>query len=222
MLYDEIRENFCNIGLKKGDLIFTQSSLLHFMRGIEKGSRKDLTRAFCDALFDVVGTSGTVCFPAFSYSLSQREVYKPDQPLSSAMGALPKTIFETKKCTRTMDPMFSVGVSGSLEEDLTKDVPLTCFGKNSFYDRFYKKNGKILQIGLSSETIFLTYAEQKHKCPYRYFKRFSGKVEDGNNTYSQTWVSYVRRLDGTVFYNFAYIEDLLRKKNCLKSKQFLG
>lgn len=199
MFYSEIKESIARVGVKKGDLIFVQSSLLPFLMKINSEHHNVFLKETCNAIIDSVGTEGTVCFPTFSYSMSTNKVYNPNEPPINANGLLATTMWKTKKCLRTMDPIFSVCAIGRLEKELTQDVPKTCFGKDSFFDRFYRRNGKLLQVGFGFDrTAFVIYFDQRLKNTYRYLKRFSGMVQKGKKLKKETWVCCVRKLDGTV------------------------
>lgn len=197
--YKQITEAMEQVGIESGDLIFTQSSLVPFLVGLSKQKQHDFLDDFCEAVFDKLGPNGTVGFPTYSYSFFENKIYDPTQPPTSAMGLLPAAMWRKRICLRTSDPMFSVGIIGRLGEFLSKDLPKTCFGKGSFYDRFYQLNGKLLQIGVSVDgTTFVLYFDQKMKNNYRYAKKFTGHVKRQGEVHKEVWTAYVRRLDGSV------------------------
>lgn len=197
--YHEIKQSLIDVGLRTDDLVFVQSSIIPFLVKIDKNNHVNFLEDFYNALTDVIGIEGTICFPAFSYSFFNKTVFDAGIPPKNSMGALSIMLWNKKKCTRTMDPNFSVGVYGKLEKYLTGNIPKTSFGKNSFFDRFYNLNGKLLQIGISVDgSTFVIYFDQKLKSHYRYFKNFTGEIKIDDNIHKETWKTYVRKLDGTV------------------------
>lgn len=199
IFYHEIRRSLINVGLRMNDLVFVQSSIIPFLVKLDKNNHINFLEDFYRALTDLIGINGTICFPAFSYSFFNKTVFDAKTPPKNSMGALSVMLWNKKKCARTMDPNFSVGVYGKLEKHLTENIPKTSFGKNSFFDRFYHLNGKLLQIGVSVDgSTFVIYFDQKLKSPYRYLKNFTGEIKVHDDIHKETWKAYVRKLDGTV------------------------
>jgi len=197
--YNEAKKALAAAGIKSGDLIFIQSSMIPFLIKLDKSEQNIFLEDFCSALTDLIGNEGTICFPMFSYSFFNKTIFDPEEPMTNAMGILSVLLWNRRKCVRTMDPLFSVGVGGKLEKDLTENLPKTCFGENSFFDRFYNLNGKLLQIGVSVDgSTYVIYFDQKLKSKYRYLKSFSGEIKIDGELHKETWETYVRKLDGTV------------------------
>jgi aminoglycoside 3-N-acetyltransferase len=116
-----------------------------------------------------------------------------------------------------MDPLFSIAASDALEKSLTGNLPKSCFGKNSFFDRFFRLNGKLLQIGISVDgTTFAIYFDQKLKSKYRYLKKFSGQIKIGDKLREETWTTYVRKLDGTVNVDLKNLKDRVEEDGYIK------
>ena len=232
--YNETKKALADAGVKSGDLIFVQSSLIPFLIKIDRNDQNAFLENIYNALTDLVGNEGTICFPIFSYSFFNKTIFDPEEPPTNAMGTLSVLLWSKRKCIRTMDPIFSVGVSGKLEKKLTENLPKTCFGKNSFFDRFYNLNGKLLQIGVSVDgSTYVIYFDQKLQSKYRYLKDFSGEIKIDGELHRETWETCVRRLDGTVTVDLRNLKErieqdgYINKSNlmdgfiyCIESKQF--
>ena len=56
-----------------------------------------------------------------------------------------------------------------------------CFGEDTFFDKIYKNNVKILTLGCSLDRITFThYVEQNFNVSYRYFKHFKTFIKSKN------------------------------------------
>jgi aminoglycoside 3-N-acetyltransferase len=223
MYYPEIKKSIYNVGVRRGDLIYIHASMIPFFIKVGRENCDVFLKELCDSILSSVGIEGTVCFPAFDYSFTKNKVFNPNEPPGKAMGILPATLWKTKQGFRTMDPIFSVYAIGRLGEELTKSVPKTCFGKNSFFDRFYRRKGKTLQINMNvAHTTFVIYFDQRLKKKYRYFKRFSGYVQVGDELIRETWITYVRYLDGTPPIDLEALRKEAEQDISFKSAKLMG
>ena len=232
--YNETKKALVDAGVKNGDLVFVQSSMIPLLKKIDKNEQNIFLDDVCNALTDLIGNEGTICFPMFSYSFFNKTVFDPEEPPTNGMGILSVLLWSKRKCVRSIDPLFSVGASGTLEKDLTENLPKTCFGEDSFFDRFYNLNGKLLQIGVSVDgSTSVMYFEQKLKSKYRYLKSFSGEIKIDGELHKETWETYVRRLDGTVTVDLRNLKERIEQDGyinranlmegfiyCIESKQF--
>ena len=73
--YQDLKEAFIAVGLKKGDLVFSHSNIGFF--GVPEGKKSDdnAFNTILDALFDVIGEIGTLVVPTFTYSFSQGKIF---------------------------------------------------------------------------------------------------------------------------------------------------
>ena len=84
---------------------------------------------------------------------------------------------------RTTNPIYSFAVAGKEKNNLYDLKHLSCFGEDSPFSYFHKKNVKYLSIGVDYKFLGFTpvhYVEEKVGVSYRYFKDFKGKYVDKN------------------------------------------
>ena len=99
---------------------------------------------------------------------------------------------------RTTNPIYSFAVAGKEKNNLYNLKHSSCFGEDSPFSYFHKKNVKYLSIGVDYKFLGFTpvhYVEEKVGVSYRYFKDFKGKYVDENGE------------EKNVIYKF-YVKDL--------------
>ena len=74
------------------------------------------------------------------------------------------------KSKRSNDPNFSVSAIGENAEYFTQHCQSHSFGKDSFWERYLRKNGKFCNFNFDSGSTFFHYVEKLLGVPYRYDK----------------------------------------------------
>ena len=138
---------------------------------------------------------GTVIVPTFTYSATKGEVFDPSQT-SSEIGQFSETFRKMEGVIRSCHPIFSVSCFGNQAEYFTDTKNTDCFGKDTFFDKLYTSNVKILALGCGLDRVtFLHFIEQHLNVSYRYLKNFKAQIKN-NKIIEETSVSYfVRKLD---------------------------
>jgi aminopeptidase-like protein/aminoglycoside N3'-acetyltransferase len=169
---------FRKAGLTAGQTVLSHSNIGFFGIPAEGNNRKTADRIVLEAFREVLGDSGTLVVPSFSYSFCKGEVFDPDSTPSSC-GAWSEYVRTLPNAHRSLDPIFSVAAIGCLSEHLTRDVSQECFGPNSFWERFIKADGIICNLNVWVISTFVHYIEKKLQVPYRYDKIFPGVFNVG-------------------------------------------
>lgn len=199
------------IGITKGDLIFCHSSLFAFKIFDNKKVLK-LCESIYESFFEVIGSSGTLVVPTFTYSISNNQPYYEGKS-KQICGLFSQYVRDKKDSLTYNDPNVSVAVTGKLKKKLTTSPTINAYGKNSFFDRFVKLKGKICNINLDAASTFLHYFERKNKVKYRYDKRFYG-LKENKKVVS---VLYVRKLSKKYEVNFRKFHREAKKNKYFKS-----
>lgn len=114
------------------------------MQGIKNAN--ELSATILKALQNVVGPNGTIVVPTFTYSLGNGEIYDPQITPCPLMGQFSEYFWRLPEAKRSLDPFLSVAAIGPRADELTKVVANTSFGKDSFFDRFTKIGGGVLNF----------------------------------------------------------------------------
>ncbi len=201
------------LGIKPEDRLFVHSDLRSFGKVNPQISQEDYPKAFVDALTRIVGENGTIIMPTFSYSFCRGEIYDPRET-ASTVGSLTEYFRQLPGVERTIDPIFSVAIWGAGQEFYQR-VGSNCFGQDSIFQKIYDADFKILFLGETFALTFLHFIEQDMGVPYRYIKRFTGKIKVGSQLAMHAFDYYVRDLNQDPCYNLERIAD------CLKNGGFL-
>ena len=188
---EDVIQSLTEVGVSKGDNIFIHSNMGFFGRLKDATNEDDYYRIFKNSIFDVIGVSGTLVVPTFSYSFCWSNVFDKDKT-PSVCGFLSELVRKDPQSLRSDDANFSIAAIGKNAEYFTKDAPERSFGPNSFWERFLDRNGKFCNFNFDSASTFVHYVERCLKVPYRYDKPFPG-----------TSIANGREQKGA-FYHFVY------------------
>jgi aminoglycoside 3-N-acetyltransferase len=186
---NQIRESIEKVGIEKGDAVFVHSNLGFFGRLEKAKSKDDYCVAFEKAIFQVIGTEGTLVVPTFSYSFCRKKDFYP-LSTESDCGMFSDYIM-TNGGLRSHDANFSVASKGFLAKYFTERPTEHSFGENSFFDRFRQKKGKILNFNFDAGSTYIHYVEKKLQVPYRYDKAFQGNVITEEGQEEKVFVHFV-------------------------------
>lgn len=196
--YDYSEKNlvsaFKTAGLASGDTVFVHSGIGFLGMLQDCRSATDMNRVLVNALRQAIGDLGTLVVPTYSYSFCNGQNYDP-LTTPSTIGAFAEYFRSLPQALRSSDPIFSVACIGPQSSYLTHDLPHTCFGRGSIYDRLTQIKAKICTVGLDlSYATFRHHIEELCNVPFRYVKNFSGEVLKNGYWIPETWTYFVRVL----------------------------
>jgi len=167
-------------GARRGDVVFSHSNVGFFGRPEEGRTPEDVFRVVLGAFEDVLGPSGTLVVPAFTYSYPRLEVFDR-QASPSTCGMFTEMLRNYPGSHRSDDPMLSVVAWGRQAEEMTRAAPQDCFARDGFWGRFLEVGGLICNLNFDAGSTFIHYVERQLQVPYRYDKLFRGfcRGEDG-------------------------------------------
>lgn len=188
--YENIVTSLSEVGLVKNDRIFIHSNIGFFGKLKDSTTSTDYFRQFKNAIFEVIGEKGTIIVPTFSYSFSNQEVFDVDNTPSTC-GVFSEVLRLDPDAIRSYDPNFSIAAIGKDAQFFVNNLPNHSFGSDSFWDRFLKSNGKFCNFNFDSGSTFFHYVEKILNVPYRYDKKFSGKIMKDGKSINETWSHFV-------------------------------
>jgi aminopeptidase-like protein/aminoglycoside N3'-acetyltransferase len=160
----------------------------------------DACELLLGALQDVVGSTGTLLVPTYTFSFCRGEPYDPDQtPTTGGLWSPSAEFLEYFRklpgAVRSRDPIHSVTALGPNAAALVSDVAPTCFGADSVFDRLRRAGGKICLLGLPlEEATFRHHAEEVAGVPFRFRKLFTGMAREHGKVRKVGWIYSVRIL----------------------------
>ncbi len=172
---DDIIAGLADLGLRAGDTVVMHSSLSCFGK-VEGGAETVI-----DALLEVLGATGTLVAPTFSFDSG---VFDP-VTTPSQTGAITEALRHRKGAIRSQHPTHSVVAIGRLAEVITEDHhKVEAFARGSALFKVLQANGRILQLGTDHTTNSMIHvAEEIAGVPYLDrqglvgFKRPDGRIQ---------------------------------------------
>ena len=190
----DIRKAFLNVGIEKSDTVFVHANLGFFGKLDGAKAGEDYAETFMSELKEIIGPGGNICVPTFTYSFCNNQ---PFDYLNTAsqMGIFAEYIRTLPESKRSCDANFSVSVLGAAAKYLTENTSSHSFGRDSFWDRFTKENGKVLNMNFDAGSTYIHFVEKMMNVPYRYDKGFTGQSLIDGVWQEQTFYHFVRHLD---------------------------
>jgi len=203
-----------SVGIKEGDILFVHSDLAVFGKLLTT-NRNLFLQDIMNALKKAVGNKGTLILPTFTYSFCNNEIYDVENSRST-VGILSDFFRQQTDVVRTTHPIFSVALLGNKKQELMK-IDKTSFGENSIFGKIHKIKGKLLFLGAPFQSCtFIHYIEKMHGIPYRFVKKFKGKIKCEGKEYEDEYEYFVRFLDKNVNTNLSKLEKHLLNKGMMK------
>lgn len=189
---EDIEKALMQAGLEKGDIVMVHSDIRSFGRMGDIKDKEEFVGTVLDAFLNVLGGEGTLVVPTYTYSFCKNEDFDVKNS-PSTVGTFSEFVRKDERSIRSEDPLFSHAAIGKDAGKLLSKVPDECFGKDSFFDRLYRCDGKIINFGKFFDITYIHYIEKNFSTRYRYDKKFSGTLikEDGSRVQKEV-TYYVR------------------------------
>lgn len=189
----EMKQCLKAVGLEPGDTVLFHVGLGMLGRPENVSSQQDMNRHFLECCEEVLGPSGTILVPAYSYSLCRGEMFDPKHT-KATIGPFPEFFRLQPGIRRSHDPILSVCGKGPAAEGLFKELPTTSYGEGCLYARLVEAKAKICTVGLRMHwATFRHHIEEMASVPFRYRKYFCGEIINEDGFPQETlWVYSVR------------------------------
>ena len=202
-----------DVGIKPGDIVFVHSNIGYLGRAKNTDTAADVCDLILDSFLEVLGVNGTLVVPTFTYSFANGLIFNHLKTASNC-GIFSESIRNNQNAIRSADPNISVAAIGKKSVLLTKNVPENAYGAESFFDRFYKQNGKICNINFDAGSTFVHYVERRMGVPYRFDKTFSGVyIDEVGNKSRRNSTIWVRHLQHNTKPRFEELSRLVTLRN---------
>ena len=211
--------------VQQGDTVSVEMDIMVFGKLYDSTIPK---KDFLDGIFSIfsalVGPSGHIVLPSFSYSwgMDKKEKIFDIQNTPGKVGTFPEFFRKNINCSRTLDPMFSFLICGQRSEELAS-INKSSFGKGSVYEKMLNENAKLISFGLKQyDPTFVHYVEQyfdenMQKIDYRYLKKFEGTIIDKGVNYQSEHYSFMRYPGSEWFFSEKKLVQDLKKTDRLVS-----
>lgn len=155
-----IERSLRKLGLKEGDIVIAHSSLKSF--GYVEGGAD----AVIDALINLVGSRGTVCFPTLTYgNYSPKNPPPPFDPreVPCIVGTIPETFRKRPEAIRSLHPTHSITCIGAKAKELTEghEYSETPIGPKSPWGKIADNGGYVLMIGCGTGPLTMSHGAEE-------------------------------------------------------------
>ena len=137
-----IAKHIKDLKIKRGDNVCVHANLSRF--GI---SNNKLPLIIIKGILAKIGTQGTLCMPCYNFNLNNNKVYDPNKFYNKGNSLLYKTFFNKFKTFVSNKIIHRHACVGKKAYLLGGNKEISCFGKKSDFEFFFKNNFKILLLG---------------------------------------------------------------------------
>lgn len=204
--HKQLLDGFKKTGVHAGETIIVHTSYKS-LGGVEGGAETVI-----DVMRELVGSNGTVMFPAFNFQSWTETHYFDVIETPSKMGMITELARVRPDAKRTPHPIYSFSVWGARADEFSKTDDAEAYGPKSAFALFHKINGTIVSIGLDFNSTFSLhhYVEYNTGCDYRRVKEFSGiYVGYDRKPQIKTYSMFVRKNERVKTYIVPGMNDLL-------------
>ena len=139
LTFENLVEEFRELGVTKGDVLFIHSSYKSF-GGVEGGPQTVI-----NALLDVIGPEGTLIMPTFNYDFLKGAPWDI-RNTPSQMGILTEIVRTDPRARRMHHAIYSMSAIGKLANEVAAHRSDDCFGEttSSFSPWMIRNGGSFL------------------------------------------------------------------------------
>lgn len=201
-----------SLKIQPSSTVMIHSSLLKF------GIIENGVEGFFNCILESLHGDPTILMPAFSFSFSDTG-YWSARRTKSEMGALTEYFRKLNGVVRTIHPFHSVSAYGKHAKDFIGCNSSSSFGEGSPFELMVQLNAYNLSLGTEfiGGATYLHHTEEICHVPYRYYKKFHGKIYDiKDKMINNVFKMYVRKTNDIYEYenNWDIVFKDLYKKNC--------
>lgn len=212
---------FESVGIKEGDTVFSHVSLGRLGFPEEGRAEKDACSVLYEAFREVLGPSGTLLVPTYTYSLGRQELFDLDKS-PSTIGPFTEFFRCQSGVIRSREPMLAVSGIGPRALPLFNNLPKTCYGPDSLYDRMMKERVKICTVGLGLYwATFRHHIEEMANVPFRFNKLMTGRINDNGTIATENWIYNAAPLTTNCQPNGIPLENIAKERGIVSSS-FVG
>lgn len=186
-----LEQALTELGIPRGGALMVHSDAMVVAQFVGMGNTAGIA-AFWRCLEQWL--DGHLLVPTFTYSPMAAEYFDP-AVTPSKVGLMTEVFRQREGVVRTLDPIFSMAISGPLGAALVARECHDCFGQESPFGWLADQDGWLLGLGCHPDRITFThYVEQRLAVSYRYHKLFDGQVRVGGRLREWQADYYVRDL----------------------------
>lgn len=223
---NEIHSSFKKIIKPSDNTIVLYSGIWSFINKIS--FRKNISKKILDIIEEIVTPNRTLIIPSFSAeTFLKNNKFDIKNSFDKNNGIIPQEALKRNYYYRTPQPLHSYLIFGKKINEVKNLELKTSWGKTSLLGWMSKQNSRICVLGIpwNKGCSYLHRFEEKYKVPWRYFKKFNGKMYKNKkfikNCYEKKYSSPSKII---LKYDFKPLVEVMRRKKIFlngNSKFFL-
>jgi aminopeptidase-like protein/aminoglycoside N3'-acetyltransferase len=183
------------VGVTAGDVVSLQVSLGRL--GLPHDTPPHyvaISNLVVDAILGVIGPTGTLIVPTYTYSIGRGETYVVEET-PSAIGDFTEIFRRRSGVVRSRDPMLSAAGIGPKAHEILRTISRSCYGTDSAFHRLREVDAKICTLGISLYwATFRHHIEEMANVPFRFRKAFHGAIREEGVAAEETWIYFAAPL----------------------------
>jgi len=209
---DEVIDN-------KDEVIIFYSGVWSFIQYLDFDTNK-IQFNILDALEEFTTKNRTIVFPSFTANnFIKSRIFDIDLSLPKESGIIPIQALNSKKYVRTKQPLHSYLAKGPKANEFNSLSLSSSWGEGSVLDWLSKNNAKICVVGIPWKygCSYFHKFEELYEVPWRYFKKFDGKLYQNNkfvSSISENKYSSPKTIDFE--YDYSPLIKLMKKNKIIK------
>lgn len=169
-----------------------------------------------DLICDTVGPHRTLVMPTYTFAFPRERIYdlKRSKPET---GKIPEKFITRPGVRRTRQPVNSYALLGPLAEEAMNLKCTTAWGDDGLMGWLETYNARQIVLGVPWKYCgYFHRGEEVVQIPYRYYKRFSGRLlDDGEDLGDCEETMFVRSLTALSDYDSSCVPKLMAQRNCI-------
>lgn len=178
------------VGVRAGDVVSLQASIGRLGPPARPATLAELSTLVVDAFLDVLGDSGTLILPTFTYSIGRRQPFDVERTPSD-IGEFTEVFRTRPGVMRSRDPMLSHAGLGPAAPAILRSISQSCCGEGSVFHNLRRHGATICTLGVAIYyATFIQHIEEMAAVPFRRHKPFTGQVVENGVASDETWTYY--------------------------------
>jgi aminoglycoside N3'-acetyltransferase len=173
---NEFQKEFEKIIGGGSDVVVIHAALWAFSHGFGRDA-KAIPKHILRLMREVAGDRRTLIFPAYSFSFCKSRIFDLTRTASET-GILSIAALAEPDAVRTRQPIYSNAVLGPRAAEVIDLAAQTAWGAGSAMEWFARVDTRYVVLGIPwhKSASLIHSSEERLDVPYRYFKRFEGRM----------------------------------------------
>ncbi len=211
---------FKQLGVKTGDTVFFTARIAVVGRLADAHSADEFCRIYQQAIFEVIGPSGTLVMPTHTPQIGRFGLDYIHEETPTPSGILNEFLRKQPGAVRSFHPVFSLTAFGEKAAVICNAQSTSGFGVGSAYGNLFENGGVAVSLGFEPNSGHLVtgahYLETTYGVPYYYNKILDASVYRDGKRLDKIFVLNVAYRSFAVEPDYGLYTETLRREGLLR------